>query len=129
MAKVSASDSRGFTLVEVLMAMLIMTVGLLGLLQSMQVAYQNNARNKLREEAVQLAEEQMNDFRQMSFGIVTANRVIASISRTIAGGSRNFNVMRNSESMGTDSRRLTVEVAWTFKNVTAHHVIYAIKNR
>ena len=53
---ISPSGSAGFTLVEMLMAMLVMAVGLLGLLQSVNLAYQQGTKNRLRSEAVQLAE-------------------------------------------------------------------------
>ena len=82
MTRTSRKDSGGFTLVEMMMAMLVLTVGLLGLLQSIQVAWQHNARNRLREEAVLLAEERMNDFRinHTSFSrATTARRKTATI--------------------------------------------------
>jgi type IV pilus assembly protein PilV len=124
----SRKNSDGFTLVEVMMAIIVMTIGLLGLLQSVNVAYQHNARNKLREEAVQVAEEQMNDFRLMRFDSITARNACCSVPRDVAGGTRYFKVTRDSETMG-DSKKLTVQVAWQFHNVTTQHVIYTMKNR
>lgn len=91
-APISPSDERGFTLIELLMAMLIMTVGLLGLLQSLQIAYQHNTRNRMRDEGILMAEEQMNEFRQMSYENITARNAYTppgSINRGItAGGER-----------------------------------------
>jgi type IV pilus assembly protein PilV len=111
-----------------MMAIMVMTVGLLGLLQSVNVAYQHNARNKLREEAVQLAEEEMNHFRLMRFENVTARNAACSVPREVVGGLRDFRVTRDSEAVG-ESKRLTVRVAWQFGNVTTQHVIYTMKNR
>lgn len=124
----SPSASAGFTLIEVLMAVLIMTVGLLGLLQSLQVSYQHNARNKLREEAVQLAEEQMNEFRFLSFDNLTWNRN-QGVERELLGARRPFQIMMNSENVAANSKKLMVAVAWQFRNETSHYVIYSIKNR
>lgn len=114
---ISPRSSSGFTLVEVLMAMLIMTVGLLGLLQSVNVAYEHNLRNKLREEAVLIAEEKMND---PSFPSVT------TVSRVIVGASKKFIVTKDALKIG-DSNRLKVTVRWGFKNVSSIHEIYSIK--
>ncbi len=121
----SPSNSQAFTLVEVMMAMLIMTVGLLGLLQSVGVAYEHNIRNRLREEAVLIAEEKMNDLRNNGgFNPVT------TVTRVIGGVGKVFVVNKESLQMGTDSYRLKVAVRWTFKNVTAlKHEIYTVKNR
>jgi type IV pilus assembly protein PilV len=120
----SPSSSCGFTLVEVLMAMLIMTVGLVGLLQSLEVAYQHNARNRLREEGVLLAEEQMNVLRQTVFQKSTTAK------RSIGGMTKDFSVTRQVQKINdTDSNRLTVIVGWTFKNATTKHVIYSMTSK
>jgi type IV pilus assembly protein PilV len=128
----SRSGSPGFTLIEVLMAMLIMTVGLMGLLQSVIVAYQHNARNRLREEALLVGEEQMsvfmNDFRQRTFDRMSSTQVL-NLDRPIAGASKKFRVTKTIQGLGLDSKRLTVAVAWSFQNVSTTHIIYTMKNR
>jgi type IV pilus assembly protein PilV len=127
----SAAGSQGFTLVEVMMAMLIMTVGLFGLLQSVNVAYEHLARNKLREEAVQLAEEQLNGFRVRPFDQITARNAGAIFARPVAGAFRNFSVTRRSQAIpaGGSSKKLSVSVGWRFKNLKTEHVIYTMKNK
>lgn len=133
--KPSLSSSAGFTLVEVLMAMLIMTVGLLGLLQSVGVAFQQSLRDRLRDEAVLLAEERMHDWRRLSFDRVTASGVkSASASRMIAGNSCSFTVTREIEPMGSatlakPTKRLAVGVSWTIKRQIYSHEIYTLKVR
>jgi type IV pilus assembly protein PilV len=134
---ISPSDEQGFTLIELFMAMLIMTVGLLGLLQSLQIAYQHNTRNRMREEGILVAEEQMNRFRQMAYGTVTATNGVTQVDRGImAGGRRDlFTVIRNAQEVGagdpakhTDSKKLTVTVQWSFRHVTSTHVLYSMKS-
>ena len=117
----SPKNSQGFTLVEVLMAMLIMTVGLLGLLQSVTVAYEHNLGNRLREEAVLIGEEKMNDLRR--------NNLLGSctVPRVIGGAIKNFTVTTDSRPIGGDSCQLTVVVSWVFKNQSPTHTIYTLK--
>ena len=122
MQKTSRQGSRGFTLIEVLMAMLVMTVGLLGLLQSVNVAYEHNLRNKLREEAVLVAHEQMNGLRAgVAFNPTT------TVVRGIGGVDRKYFVNRVPKLIGGDSSRLTVAVRWSFKNLTTTHEIYTFR--
>jgi len=59
------SSNRGFTLVEMLIAMVIILVALLGLVQAALLSIDNNLKNLLRDEAVRLAEEQMNVFKSL----------------------------------------------------------------
>lgn len=125
----SPSSSRGFTLVELLMALLILTVGLLGLLQSIEVAFQHKARNLMREEAVQLAEEQLNDLKVLRYDNVTANYE-HPVYRRVAGSDRRFLVRKQCEKRdGADAKKLTVAVEWSFKNISTRHEIYSMKSR
>jgi type IV pilus assembly protein PilV len=117
--------NAGFTLVEMLMATLVLTVGLLGLLQSVNVAFEHNVRNRLRETAVLVAEEQMNAFRRMTSSTGSyANRM--TVSRIVAGVGKSFTVTRESRPM-QDTRRLKVTLAWSFKNLSTSHSIYTMK--
>jgi len=107
-------------------AMLIMTVGLLGLLQSVNLAYEHSQRNRLRELAMLLGEEQMNLMRNRPTpGVSYPYR--ATIIRNVGGIDKPFHVTLDSQSMG-DTRRLKVSVAWSFKNHTTTHAIYTLKS-
>jgi len=127
--KTSSYDSAGFTLVEVLMAMLVLMVGLLGLLQSVNVAYEHNSRNRLREEAVLVGEEQMSKFRLREFDNITATRSVSTVTRVVTGATKNFSVTRQCQLTGSDSKRLKVAVGWSFKRVSSAHVIYSMRSR
>ena len=116
--KISLRNDNGFTLVEMLMAMLIMTVGLLGLLQSVNVAYEHNARNRFREESVLIAEENLNKLR--------LNSALSPITTFISAGTK-FTVTRESAPINSTANKLMVSVRWAFKNVTTTHQIYTIK--
>jgi type IV pilus assembly protein PilV len=117
--------NAGFTLIEMLMALLVLTVGLLGLLQSVNVAYEHNVRNRLREAATLVAEEQMNAFRRMTSSSGSyANRM--TVSRIVSGVGKTFTVTRESRPM-QDTRRLRVTVGWGFKNQSTTHTIYTLK--
>jgi type IV pilus assembly protein PilV len=122
----SRRASRGFTLVEVLMAMLIMTVGLLGLLQSVMVAYERSVGNRLREAALLIGEEQMHLLRRMPLPATTAYTNITTVVRGVAGAAKTFIITRDSQPMH-DTLRLRVRVGWTFKNTSTTHSIYTLK--
>jgi type IV pilus assembly protein PilV len=110
------------------MAMLIMTVGLLGLLQSVNVAYEHNLRNRLREEAVMIAEEKMNDLRLYP-SMYPSFTPLTTATRTVCGATRNFTIIKEASPMGgsNGSNRLKVAVHWGFKNHTSSHEIYSVK--
>lgn len=126
----SPSNSGGFTLVEMLMALLIMTVGLLGLLQSVNVAYQQSLRNRVRDEAVLVAEGQMNDWRRVPFQEISSDSF--SVEKTVAGVPTRFAVRREVQEMGNsakNTKRLKVAVQWSVRGETTSHEIYTMRNR
>ena len=131
----SQPNSGGFTLVEMLMAMLVMTVGLLGLLQSVQMAYEHSLRNRVREEAVHLAEERMHDWRRMAFKAITATIPKEEpVTKLLGGAPRSYTVTRGVAGMGGSAlskpaKKLTVGVTWTVKGEAASHTIYTMRLR
>ena len=131
----SPLDDRGFTLVEMLMAMLVMTVGLLGLLQSVQMAYQHSLRNRVRVEAVHLVEERMHDWRRMAFEAITATIPKEEpVTKLLGGAPRSYTVTRGVAGMGGSAlskpaKKLTVGVTWTVKGEAAGHEIHTMRLR
>lgn len=129
----SPSGSAAFTLVEMLMAMLVMTVGLLGLLQAVNLAYQQGTKTRLRSEAVQLAEERMHAWSGISFDRISTNTEMTSTETKLVGGVPwNYRVTRMAQPAGATVRsvkKLSVEVTWSLRGETASHEIYTLRTR
>jgi type IV pilus assembly protein PilV len=127
MTRKSPHGSKGFTLIEMLMAMLIMTVGLLGLLQSVNIALEHKNRTRLRDEALVIAEEQMNEWRIKDFEKID-NEDIPKLERSIGGSPKQFAVFKRVTPMG-DTKKLRVAVTWEYKQVLNEHEIFTVKNK
>lgn len=132
----SRSGNAGFTLVEMMVAMLIMTVGLLGLLQSVSAAYKQCLRTRVRDEAALLAESTMHEWCRMGFDAISAPAANPRpVDRLIGGASRRFEVTRGMEGMGSlassgkSTKKLTVVVAWTINGETINHQIFTLKSK
>jgi type IV pilus assembly protein PilV len=118
---VSLKNNDGFTLVEVMVAIVIMTVGLLGLLQTIGVAFEHNLRNELREQAVNLGEKYINDLKGKSFDSYSVSPgyysplTVTSTVRGVAG--RTYTVEREVQNIGdVNNKQLQVTVRLTYKN-------------
>ena len=59
------NNDRGFSLVEMLVAMVIILVAILGLFQVTLLSIDSNVINVLRDEAVRLAEERMDQLKSL----------------------------------------------------------------
>ena len=122
-------DKGGFTLIEVMVAILILMVGMLGLLQAINLATEVNIRNQVRDEAVYVGERVMNEMRGKGFDNIsvasppTATYIYGTyqLPSKLRGVSRSYSVTRESKVISTlDSnsvKELTVTVDWSYKGV------------
>jgi len=126
---ISRLNNRGFSLLEVLVAMIIMLVGLLGLLQAIIVASESNAKNIIRDEGVQMSDSWMNWLKAKPFDVYSATYTPKSVKGRVRGGNVNYVVTMTTEALGDNSRRLSVDVEWKYKNAASHTQVISIKSR
>lgn len=114
--------SSGFTLIEFLVAIVILMVGLLGLLQAVNVALHHNLNNQIRNEAVVLADQQMTTEVGKSFELVSSSstRYFPPVSRQILNGFKNYSVVRTGSTL-SNSKQITVTVSWRNKGTRYEH--------
>jgi len=125
-------DNSGFSLVEVMMAILILMVGMLGLLQAINLAVDVNLRNQVREEAVYIGQRVMSEMRGKGFDNIstpppplTTQKYTYSdyqIPSKLRGASRSYTVSRSSTVISMVNllpvtKQLEVVVKWTYKGV------------
>ena len=111
--------------------MVIMLVGLLGLLQAINIAMVHNVRNQLREEATSVGERVMNDFRALPFDLITATSGHQTVTSKLKGFSKSYDVTRSSGGVGgsLDSRELEVIVKWSYRIMSTQHRVKSIRTR
>jgi len=107
-------NNAGFTLVEVMIALLVLLFVTLAMMQTALVSIDSNMKNVLRDEAVRIAEQTMNDARSQGYdnlpsGLQTVNRKFRALDVT-------YTITRTVTQLGTADKQFDVEVDWTWKN-------------
>ncbi|HBG08250.1 MAG: hypothetical protein A2075_06730 [Geobacteraceae bacterium GWC2_58_44] len=126
---ISNSSNRGFTLLEVMVAMVITLVGLLGLLQSVNIATEHNMKNQLREEALQVGEDYLYDLQARPFARLSTPFSPRIVPSRLLGTRKDLVVNRtNSVLPNSTARELVVKVSWLYKNVSSHHEVRTVKS-
>lgn len=110
-----------------MVAMVIMLVGLLGLLQSVNLATEVNLKNHLRDEATRVAETIMNDMRTRPFGTVYNN--FTTVPSKIRNSAKGYTVRRTATSSRPDSEEYQVDVSWNYKNYSTTHSIVSVRGK
>lgn len=120
------SNNTGFTLVEFMVAILIMMVGLLALLQTVNIAIATNASNKKRSDAVVLADQTMGQEKNKVFSALTS--VVLNPNKKIYAGLGfvNYSVIENVTKMATTTKNVQIIISWREKNVRKSHSLTTV---
>jgi len=125
-------NDNGFTLVEFLVAIVILMVGMLGLLQSLNVAIEHNLGNILRSEAVMLADDRMMLKRTKAFESISttvSSPPAIPVARSTRGISKSYSVQEIVNQATPLSKEIIVNVSWSYKNNTYSHSLSSIISR
>lgn len=123
MAHAQLNKQSGFTLIEFLIATVIILVGMLGLLQSVNVALSSNRQNQMRNDAglvmdKWLATELGRPFSNLSTTTPAGAFVPYGVdSRPVLSGYANFSVARDVKlyNNSPNSKEVNLEVSWHFR--------------
>ena len=132
------NNRQGFTLIEFLVSIVILMVGLLGMLQGINLAMEKSVENVVRDEALAVADD---------FMMYNRNKTFASLSTTVAnpawdfytlsagktgkpqtqryvrGVYKNYSVQQIVNSTTSATKEVIINVAWKYRNKRSTHSI------
>ncbi len=112
-------NKRGFTLVEVMIALVVTLVVFLALMQTALVGIDSNMINVLRDEAVSIAGQRMNEARNTLFDSLGAGTTSGTVTRNIRNITNfSYTVTRIVTSLNTDNKQIDITIRWEWKDKT-----------
>jgi len=141
MARIALSNSKGSTLIELLVAMGILAIVAVALMQSSILVLQTSVQNEIRDESVRIAEQRMNELRSGPGGfdsadpgggnvdLVAGNVTYPTITRQIRNASMPFIMSKSIVDLDGNTKQVTVNVAWQFRGRPYNHSIMSIIRR
>ena len=137
MQQTAMSNKKGLTLVEVMIALVIVLLVFLALMQTALVSIEANTVNLLREEAVSIAEMRMNQSRNLPFDSLVSDASSVPVTRNIRNitGGFTFNTLMAVTDLGGDNKQVNIAVTWDWKDKTVangnpyRHSITTIRRR
>jgi type IV pilus assembly protein PilV len=131
-------NSAGMTLVEVLVALAITFIIFLGLSDAGLVVLNENIKNSMRDEAVSVAELEMQQVRNIPFSNINSiHNTTYPVHRQIRGFTADYTVSRtvanpDNTTPATDptNRQVTINVGWTrHQKSYGHQVVTIVRQR
>lgn len=121
-------NCSGFTLIEVMIAFVIILIVMLGLLNLTAQVVAVNVKNTVRDEAIKVAEEVIEQERAKPF------EDIKSGQKTIKRNLRNFSIpytvtINVPATPSTDAKIINVTVTWQYRGTNYNHTISSLIRR
>jgi len=121
MERAVLQNDKGFTLLETIIAMTILTVMMLGTLQALIGTYTFSRNNTLRDYAVKIAQELITDYRNIPYndpalagGAITP----ATYTRQIGNSTVTFTSQGNiTQEVPNVAKSVTINITWTNKGI------------
>jgi Tfp pilus assembly protein PilV len=119
-------NEKGTSLIEVLIALMLTAIVFTGLLQTSIVAMNTNVDNLLRDEAVSIAAQQMNEARDTSFAALVTGATV-TVARDFRGmTSFPFRTTRTVAGLDANNKQVTVQVTWNRRGINYNHSIATV---
>ncbi|HVN96331.1 MAG TPA: prepilin-type N-terminal cleavage/methylation domain-containing protein [Syntrophorhabdaceae bacterium] len=119
MRTIVRNNKRGFTLVELMVALTILTISMMAMLDCLGRYLQFNMENVISTEAMRIAEQQMEVMRNSDFTSLAGGN--ANVVRTFRNKNVTFAVTWWVDVLSVNNRAVRVQVAWTFMNANHQH--------
>lgn len=119
-------NKRGFTLVEFLVAIVILMVGLLGLLQVVNYAIVHNMTSQLRQTALQVADERMQTEMAKGFGNIPIGVDNENVQRVVNGAQYTYTVDVTNSQTTTQTISINIRVGWNYKGQAYQHAVASL---
>jgi len=118
--RIVIQNEKGFSLVEVVIALVALLLVCLASMQTALTAIESNTVNALRQEAVNIAEEEMERARNARFDFLADSLPEGKTAETVLRNLKSianfpYAVTREVNNVGTDGKQIRITVTWEWK--------------
>lgn len=146
MEQVVIKNKKGLTLIEVMVALVVLLIVFLGMMQAIAIAVNMNVKNQLRGEGVRVADERVNALKNLSFDSADLNDTGGNfindnyidpntgtntniITRSFRNFDMDFTSTKRITDINADNTRIELTVNWTWRNEPFNHGVSLVLTR
>lgn len=124
---------EGFTLVELMIAIVLLMFISLALMQTAMVGIQSNTKNVIRDEATQIAQQKLDHLRNVPYDDLEGiyNGTTGSVTRTFRNIDQKYTVTNSitEPSAAVSTLRMNVTVGWTWRSVSYSTTVSTVRSK
>lgn len=123
-------NKKGMTLIEMMIALVLLMLVSLAVMKTALLGINENMKNALRNEAVNVADQKMNELRNTDFAVISlGTQTETGIDRTFRASSVTFTPARTVTQVNADAIQINVAVSWTYRGKDYTHSVTTIRGR
>jgi len=126
MERIAIFNKKGVTLIEMMIALVILLVVSLALMQTALIGIKANLQNTLRDEAVSVAEMRINQLRSLPFDSISTAPAEAEVTRNFRGFTQIYTPTRTIDDINANSKQISILVSWTYRGKDYSHGVTTI---
>ena len=107
--------NNGFTLVELLVSIVIIAICVIGLMSLSTVIMRNNVKNEIRNKAVEVLTNYVDNITNQDFGDITVGNFTDIDNVTIRSFSATYTISGNITSPSTNEKDINATISWTYR--------------
>ncbi len=117
------------TLIELMVAIMVMFIVFLGLTGTVMTAQEYNVRNALLDEAASVGETSMNEIRGIPFDNIVTPASSSTVTRNVRRFTATYTVSTTVTTPAADIKQVTMVVSWTRRGMARSHTFSSIVRR
>ncbi len=127
----AVKSNKAFTLIEMLVAMIIIGISIMGLMEISVVVMNNNLKNEIRNKAVETLSNHVSSITGMGYdGIQDVNGKVSCDNETIRNFKEQFTIVDNiSTDSSAESKNITSTISWMYKGQSYDYTINAVVSK
>lgn len=126
-------DSAGFTLVELMISLVLLLFISLALMQTALVSIDSNTRNMLRDEGTQIAQQKLDQMRNVTYSDLKNiyNGTSGTVTRKLRSINQSYSVTNTvvEPSADVQALRMSVFVSWTWRSEVYNTTLSTVKGK
>jgi len=131
--------NRGVSLVEVMIALVVLLIVFMGLIQASLVSIQSNVKNELRDDAVRITSDRMARLRVISLddplladtgdAITFVADLPATVTRNVRNAPVVFTIDKIVDTLDANHKQISLRTTWPWQGENFTHTIAATRGR